>query len=134
MSAVSPSGVEKDTSPACTSFPLKRSSSDSVEKGSDRPTTSATQKITKPLSTSCHNTSILNYGVRTTEEEKEKLDSTISPFKIVERPAFIDVVNGLRPGYKLPTRKDIGGSLLDKVYDKECENKYGKVRRLKLCA
>ncbi|XP_050707111.1 uncharacterized protein LOC126992417 [Eriocheir sinensis] len=47
--------------------------------------------------------------------------ATKSPFKIVEHASFIYMVNVMRPGYKLPSRREIGGSLLDKVYDKECE-------------
>lgn len=126
---VSATGVEKHIAPTRTSFPFKRSNSDSLGKDMDRPTSSNTHKLKKAVSTSSHNTSILNYGVKTTKEDKEKIDekvatmvyATNSPFKIVEHASFRDMVNVMRPGYKLPSRREIGGSLLDKVYDKECE-------------
>ncbi|XP_045105389.1 uncharacterized protein LOC123500868 [Portunus trituberculatus] len=126
---VSATGVEKHIAPTRTSFPFKRSNSDSLGKDTDRPTSSNTHKLKKAVSTSSHNTSILNYGVKTTKEDKEKIDekvasmvyATNSPFKIVEHASFRDMVNVMRPGYKLPSRREIGGSLLDEVYDKECE-------------
>ncbi|XP_050688545.1 uncharacterized protein LOC126981494 isoform X2 [Eriocheir sinensis] len=125
---VSASGVEKHIAPSFTSFPFKCSSSDSLVKDSDSPTTSITHTLKKNVSTSSHNTSILNNGVKTAKEEKEKIDekvamvyATNSFFKIVEHASFIDMVNVMRPGYKLPSRREIGGSLLGKVYGKECE-------------
>ena len=42
--------------------------------------------------------------------------ATNCPFRIVEHKSFIELVEKLRPGYKLPTRKDLGGPLLEKVH------------------
>ena len=38
-------------------------------------------------------------------------------FSIVEHPEFKKLMAMLRPGYVLPTRKDIGGSILDEVFE-----------------
>jgi hypothetical protein len=44
------------------------------------------------------------------------------PFSLVEHPQFIKVVQLLRPGYKPPSRKQIGGTLLDTVHDQVTED------------
>lgn len=44
--------------------------------------------------------------------------ATNSSFRLVEHPTFIKAVQMLRPGYKLPDRKAIGGRLLDIVHDR----------------
>ena len=38
-------------------------------------------------------------------------------FDIVEEPEFIELISALQPQYKLPSRKVIGNSLLDELYD-----------------
>ena len=40
------------------------------------------------------------------------------PFAIVEHQLFKDMVSALRPGYKPPTRKQLGSTLLDQVHNK----------------
>lgn len=44
------------------------------------------------------------------------------PFSMAEHPQFIKVVSMLRPGYKPPSRKLIGGKLLDAVHDQVTED------------
>ena len=59
--------------------------------------------------------------------EKEELDrhvakffiSTNTPFNRVEHPQFKELISKLRPSYKPPGRKLLGGVLLDKVHN-EC--------------
>ena len=61
---------------------------------------------------------------KTTKSTKNDIDEAVAkmiyatncPFRIVEHECFIKLVEKLRPGYKLPTRKEIGGPLLDKVH------------------
>lgn len=65
--------------------------------------------------------------IKTSEKEKHMLDkqlgrylyATNSSFRSVENPQFQKFVEMLRPGYKLPTRKQIGESILSEVYDEE---------------
>ncbi|KAG8125632.1 hypothetical protein E2320_020790, partial [Naja naja] len=44
-----------------------------------------------------------------------------SSFRLTENPHFINMVQSLRPGYSPPSRADVAGKLLDKVYDREME-------------
>lgn len=43
--------------------------------------------------------------------------SSNTAFRQIESPAFINMLNSLRPGYKPPTRKVLASTLLDKVHD-----------------
>ena len=71
--------------------------------------------------------SLKNFAIRTTFTEKDKLDSqcarfiyaTNSAFQLVEHPQFIKYTQMLRPGYKPPNRKIIGGPLLDQIFQEE---------------
>lgn len=62
----------------------------------------------------------------TTDSTKSSLDEKVAemvygcnlPFAIVEHPLFKDLVSALRPGYKPPTRKQLGSTLLDQVHNK----------------
>nr|XP_048705020.1 uncharacterized protein LOC125636225 [Caretta caretta] len=44
-----------------------------------------------------------------------------TPFRMIENPHFINMVQSLRPGYSPPHRADAAGKLLDKVYEREIE-------------
>lgn len=78
-------------------------------------------------------TKLDDFVIKTSGEEKQKLDlqvarylyATNTPFRHVENQEFVKLVTMLRPGYKAPTREDIGGPLLDFVYEQEkmkCKN------------
>ena len=45
-----------------------------------------------------------------------------SPFQIVEHKEFKEMVEILRPGYKLPNRHNIGGKYLAKTFEKKSYN------------
>lgn len=45
--------------------------------------------------------------------------ATNSPFRLVQHPQFLKMVQTLRPGYIPPSRKDIADKYLDLVYEKE---------------
>lgn len=65
--------------------------------------------------------------MKTTSQQKDSLDlqvarfvyATNTSFRSVEHPQFIRLLEQLRPGYNPPSRKAIGGSLLDTVYIEE---------------
>lgn len=69
--------------------------------------------------------SMSQYIVKTSEKEKHKIDilvaryfyATNTPFRHSEHPEFINMMQLSRPGYIPPNRKNIGGKLLDEVYD-----------------
>ncbi|KAM7165749.1 uncharacterized protein RBU57_006893 [Macrochelys suwanniensis] len=46
---------------------------------------------------------------------------TNSPFRMIENPHFMNMVQSLRPGYSSPNRADAAGKLLDKVSERETE-------------
>lgn len=60
---------------------------------------------------------------KTTAKVKTDIDNQLAkffyacniPFNVVEHPEFIKTVKLLRPGYTPPTRKVLGGQLLDKI-------------------
>ena len=68
--------------------------------------------------------SIKGHFVSTSPAEKAKLDQCVAefiiaanlPFSVVEHPKFIAMVEEMHPGYKPPTRKAVGGTLLDKIH------------------
>jgi hypothetical protein len=45
--------------------------------------------------------------------------ATNSPFKVVEHPEFLKMMNMVRPSIKLPKRQTVGGRILDAVYVEE---------------
>lgn len=61
--------------------------------------------------------------------EKDKIDMQVArfvyacnlPFSIVDHPEFVKLTHLLKPSYKPPTAKTIGGSLLDRVYSEISE-------------
>ncbi|XP_029655938.1 uncharacterized protein LOC115229781 [Octopus sinensis] len=69
--------------------------------------------------------SLINFVTTTTSSKKDLMDlqlaryifSTNTPFAAVEHPEFVKFVQMLLPGYRLPSRHQIGGTLLDHVYD-----------------
>jgi hypothetical protein len=75
-----------------------------------------------------------SFVVKTSKSDKDELDellaevffSTNTAFKVIEHPSFAAFMDKCRPGYKLPTRHELSGPLLDKVHNKMqkvCENK-----------
>ncbi|KAM7177180.1 uncharacterized protein RBU57_002557 isoform 1-T1 [Macrochelys suwanniensis] len=69
------------------------------------------------------------FVIRTSRLQKEVIDEKIarfvyatnSPFRMIENPHFINMVQSLSPGYSPPNRADVTGKLLDKVYEREIE-------------
>ncbi|MCD9088867.1 DUF659 domain-containing protein, partial [Stenotrophomonas sp. SY1] len=47
--------------------------------------------------------------------------ATNSPFRLVQHPQFLKMVQNLRPGYIPPSRKDIADKYLNLVYENEYE-------------
>ena len=100
--------------------PLKRSLSVS---DSSTGATSAKSLSSKRKSS----TSLDKFIIKTSASQKETLDeevarmifATNSPFRLVQHPQFLKMVQTLRPGYIPPTRKDIADKYLDLVYEKE---------------
>ncbi|XP_060546381.1 uncharacterized protein LOC132711450 [Pantherophis guttatus] len=74
-------------------------------------------------------TTIDKFVIKTSRLEKEIIDEKIaqfvyatnSSFHLTQNPHFINMVQSLRPGYSPPSRADVAGKLLDKVYDREME-------------
>lgn len=70
--------------------------------------------------------SMSHFVVKTSKEEQSIIDRKIAaffysaniPFSVVENPQFIDMIASLRPGYYLPNRKQLGGTLLNEAYEK----------------
>ena len=70
-----------------------------------------------------------NFVQKTTADEKRKIDldvgrfiyATNSSFLSVEHCKFKSLVNRLRPGYTPPSREQIGGPILDEVYEEELQ-------------
>jgi uncharacterized protein YuzB (UPF0349 family) len=69
------------------------------------------------------------YLIKTTPQQKELFDeqaarfifATNSAFRSIEHPEFKKYSAMLRPGYSPPNRHEVGGKLLDKVFQKESE-------------
>ena len=69
---------------------------------------------------------LLGHVVSTPVQTKDKIDQSIAeffygcnlPFAVVEHPKFKAMVESLRTGYKLPTRKTMGGPLLNQTHSK----------------
>lgn len=67
------------------------------------------------------------FVVKTTSDIKTKIDiqlgraiyATNTSFLSVEHPEFIKLFEMLRPGYKLPNQKQIGGKILETVFESE---------------
>ena len=72
-------------------------------------------------------TKINNFLVKTTGNEKIKLDQSISemiyatnsPFRAVEHPKFVKMCEDLRPGYKPPSAYQVGNKYLQAAFEKE---------------
>ena len=70
--------------------------------------------------------SLLGHVVTTSKADKEEIDLCVAEFfyacniafNAAEHPKFLAMCEALRAGYKPPTRKAIGGVLLDKVHTK----------------
>lgn len=81
------------------------------------------------------------YVVKTPKALKESIDhqvartvfATNSPFAFVENKEFISLIQMLRPGYSPPSRFDIGGKLLDNVYDKMLEEFSNELKGKTVC-
>ena len=80
--------------------------------------------------------SVAKYFTKTTEIEKKALDhqvaktifATNSSFSFAEHPEFIKLCSMLRPGYHPPSRKVVGSTLLDEVYDESYASCKEKVK------
>nr|XP_048724016.1 uncharacterized protein LOC125644307 [Caretta caretta] len=71
-------------------------------------------------------TTIDKFVIRTSRLQKEVIDENVArfvyaPFRMIENPHFINMVQSLRPGYSPPNRADFAGKLLDKVYEREIQ-------------
>lgn len=70
--------------------------------------------------------SMSHFVVKTSKEEHGVINRKIAaffysaniPFSVVESPQFIDMFATLRPGYSLPNRKQLGGTLLNEAAEK----------------
>ncbi|XP_067412762.1 heterogeneous nuclear ribonucleoprotein U-like protein 1 isoform X2 [Emydura macquarii macquarii] len=101
-------------------------------------------EASKRFQSSSKTTTMDGFVVRTSKYQQDTIDEKIarfiyatnSPFRIVNNKHFIDMVESLQPGYTPPGRADIGGRLLDTVYEKELEqcarNTEGKFASLSL--
>ena len=66
---------------------------------------------------------IYNYVLKTSDEDKTKIDLTVEKsfyscnisFNVVENYIFHNLMHILKPSYKLPSHKELAGSLLDSV-------------------
>lgn len=84
---------------------------------------SATGTTTNPLKRRRPNT-MDNYVYKTTVEQRAAIDKQIaryiyatnSPFQCVEHEEFKRLFELTAPGYQPPSRKDVGGKLLDEVH------------------
>jgi uncharacterized protein YuzB (UPF0349 family) len=71
-----------------------------------------------------------SYVIKTSKQEKGLIDEQIArgmyatnaSFRTIEHPEVIKAYKMLRPGYTPPSRKEIAGSILDSVHQKEIEN------------
>lgn len=85
--------------------------------------------------------SVMKHVVTTNKQQKSDLDekcarmifATNLPFRVVEHLEFKSFCESLRPGYKLPDRKVVGGELLDKVYKKVQEDSLELLRNEPVC-
>ncbi|KAM7170413.1 uncharacterized protein RBU57_005113 [Macrochelys suwanniensis] len=74
-------------------------------------------------------TTIDKFVIRTSRLQEEVTDEKIArfvyatnfPFRIIENPHLINMVQSLRPGYSPPNRADVAGKLLDKIYERDIE-------------
>lgn len=74
--------------------------------------------------------SLDKFVVRTSSDQGEKINKQIAkyifatntPFRHVEHEEFKKMIELLRPGYKPPSRRDIGNKLLDEVFEEEQEH------------
>ncbi|KAM4023539.1 uncharacterized protein ACNLHF_028214 [Anomaloglossus baeobatrachus] len=86
--------------------------------------TTSTKQPKKKL---CVQQSVEKFILKTTTSQKEHFDELIakfifatnSSFRLVEHPLFVQMIEGIRPGYKPPSRFDISGKHLQAVYDIE---------------
>ena len=77
------------------------------------------------LSSSSKQMSMESFVISTTSAEKKLFDKSIAKFiygsniqfRAADSKEFKNMVNNLRPGYKPPNSKAIGGVLLDEVYN-----------------
>lgn len=82
-----------------------------------------------------------SFVVKTSSNQKEVIDSQVAKyfyatntsFRSVENPHFKKLMKILRPGYFPPSKTDLGGNLLDKVYQSEMENCRDNLKNQTLC-
>lgn len=125
-SAVSNTDADPDVAEVCVVEELadagpSRSSDDS----SSATTVAALQSQSSASSHSSVSASMKKFTISTGREDKKKIDlqvarymfATNTPFHHVEHPEFLKLIEYLRPGYKPPNLKEIGGELLEEVYN-----------------
>lgn len=86
-----------------------------------RPTEADSRSAPAPIQ------SISNFVVKTKNDDKEKIDmqvgrmifATHSSFLMADHPEFIGLCEMLRPGFKPPSRKQIGDRILQAVFEEE---------------
>lgn len=82
-----------------------------------------------------------NFVVKTTASDKAKIDmqlarcvyATNSSFSLASHSEFVKLCETLRPGYKPPNRKLIGGKFLDAVFDEEMTKCKNELEGEKVC-
>lgn len=130
-SLISQLDITRSSSAPCTSKQMTIDHSSTLrlsyesDKNLKRPADSKEQ--VKPKRKMEGNLKLDRYIIKTSEKEKQSFDkqlaryiyATNSSFRTVENPQFQKFVEMIRPGYKLPTRKQIGGTILNEVYDEE---------------
>lgn len=104
--------LESHLKPECSS----RSAEQAAE-ATEPPTAKKPRHLLQPHVTS--------YTCKTDDKARKQLDEQVArffyacniPFAVAEQPEFQKLVSLLRPGYKAPGRKAIGGPLLEKEYN-----------------
>ena len=104
----------------------KCSASESREAVSVRDITGSLHQLSVPSAPKPVQQSMWGHVTSTPGVTKEKIDLTVAefvygcnlPFSVVEHPLFKAMVESLHPGYKPPTRKTLGSTLLDRTHTK----------------
>lgn len=102
---------------------------------------SLSSSITKKGTQQTSKNAIGDFVIRTTQIDKKRFDlqtanfiySTNTPFRHVEHPEFVKLINQLRPGYKLPNRHNIANTLLDEVFNVTISETKSQLRGKSVC-
>lgn len=85
--------------------------------------------------------SLESYISKISTTQKKSIDMQVGrfiyatnlPFRTVDHPQFIKLVQDLQPAYKPPKREDVGGRLLDSVYEEQLEACAQKLKGENVC-